>query len=1472
MNSPRDTFLSDNEHMPHTSSVDLQNADTSAHSDFNSNDLKLVDHSTPTPLEDDEVFQVIKIADKPDENENIEVEHFSGKTVDSRLVIVSWKIRQFSLLNRALKPGVIIFQYKADASLQSILTDVKELLKGDKCVSLAFICHGNPGSLTICKEQILSYHNIDDTTIKDFFNNLISTVIERSNPNAHLDLLSTSLVLSGDGQFVVQALQDYIQIPVIASKDILGSDIKRSDLSNVGELYFNANLLRTWSGSGSQSISNYEKIRTIGRGAYGTAVLYRKKDDDSLVVLKEITIIDLNATERQASMNEVKVLSMLSHPNIVSYYDSFDEDGILWIEMEYADGGTLHEFLAKQESDLEEKEILIMFSQMVSALKYCHDNNILHRDLKTQNIFLTQEAKVKLGDFGIAKIMTTHNAGNFTVVGTPYYISPEMCEGKPYDSKSDIWALGCILYEMANLTRTFDGTNLPALITKIVKGTFAPIKETYTPEFRLLVRDLLQKDPTARPNTEEILFNRLAELLQRYDDCDDKSDNQPPVNYGRTRSLLYYCDVSAMQLYPIFDLPVKIQIAEVSIGLGHIVGVSIERGIYTWGDNSYGQLGHGDLEPRENATEVVLLRGKSVVRSSCGDYFSTFLSDNGLVLTCGQGEYGCLGHGDWNTLTRPKLVDELLTLDIVSLTTGSYHLAVTTAEGEVYTWGCGEDGRLGHGNEENYSVPTKVKFVTEHIFIKVAHCSSDGTVFIADTGSMFACGRNQGNKLGLNPRQGFLLQFRSRSSKNTVEHVKVPTLIKDLCKYQISDIQFGATHIAMINEQGRLYTNGSNTEGQLACGNTKPRETISVVKGFEDGVSTIACGSTFSLAGVQETIGQNTVNSVYFWGTKPSLKRSRTVSSSDSFNISRSGKQRKVSMAVEDDSSSISDVEAGSSRNDSDSSFVVSSRKTSTVDSARRSAERRSAGSESSRARARTIFDDIGDVEENETRRMYLKNLFKVSNMQTLNLVSKENVPVVTPQLAFKFKSIGGIEGYSEDEEFPVVLQEIKCFNDHVVIHLETTAPPPKKKKSLRQKSFDSSYSSANSNAKEESSENSELETSGEIPTWIKNELEEGIVVSDGSSKIKVEKQPVYVDSGHASDDEEDDEVDVEMKFQPVRSRSFDSMSRRSSVNAQSRDPNFNIVPKLKKMGSLLKIQEEASTETKIIDGVAITSSIAEVDSPRVADNDENNNLDPLSVTQAFPLPTSSVSPDLKRKSNAQVSARSSDEVEYTTVKNINLKNPNSAEAERKKIPKEKPVPSKARLKRTQQIRTNNAYTPQKRNIKEKRVQQERVSSASDADDRKDKKRVKPMSKKEDEEKKLIEEIQRQAKVSEEKLREEIQKIQEEKEEREVALKKMHDLQLQQREELNKKQEQEAKKREQMLKNEIHELKSDLNNQNSKLQDNYNILLSLQEQLLRMQQSQIKPSPQEKQHVQPLKEKPKEASHKSPKSSVCLIM
>ena len=180
--------------------------------------------------------------------------------------------------------------------------------------------------------------------------------------------------------------------------------------------------------------------------------------------------------------------------------------------------------------------------------------------------------------------MSTRASGAHTVLGTPYYISPEMCEGKGYDEKSDIWALGCIVYEMACLQKTFEGSNLPALVNKIMRGQFAPIRGQYSPMFKQLVRDLLQKDPNFRPSATTILLERMPELLAQYEQrYGSKYDSDDPeidddgleildgtqhhkVKSSRRplRSVLYYMKgyESSISLTPV-QLPSRAKIVQV---------------------------------------------------------------------------------------------------------------------------------------------------------------------------------------------------------------------------------------------------------------------------------------------------------------------------------------------------------------------------------------------------------------------------------------------------------------------------------------------------------------------------------------------------------------------------------------------------------------------------------------------------------------------------------------------------------------------------------------------------------------------------------------------------------------------------------------------------------------------------------------------------------------------------------------------
>lgn len=146
---------------------------------------------------------------------------------------------------------------------------------------------------------------------------------------------------------------------------------------------------------------------------------------------------------------------------------------------------------------------------MCLAIKHCHDRKILHRDLKAQNIFLTKTGIVKLGDFGISKVLSSTVEKAVTIVGTPYYLSPEIIQNKPYSFKSDMWSLGVLLYEMCALKPPFNGSNIHMLAMQIVRGQYPPLSSTFSYELRGLVNKLITQDPNKRPNINTVLKDRL---------------------------------------------------------------------------------------------------------------------------------------------------------------------------------------------------------------------------------------------------------------------------------------------------------------------------------------------------------------------------------------------------------------------------------------------------------------------------------------------------------------------------------------------------------------------------------------------------------------------------------------------------------------------------------------------------------------------------------------------------------------------------------------------------------------------------------------------------------------------------------------------------------------------------------------------------------------------------------------------------
>lgn len=218
----------------------------------------------------------------------------------------------------------------------------------------------------------------------------------------------------------------------------------------------------------------------------------------------------LSEKEQQSALLEANLLRQLKHVNIVSYTASFVEKGVLIIIMEYCEVGDLSHHIKKKKENKErftEDEILNWFIQIAIALEYIHGRKVIHRDIKTSNIFLTGNGTVKLGDFGISKVLENTNEAAMTVVGTPYYMSPEVCESKPYTFKSDVWALGCVLYELCTLQHAFLADNLLGLVYKIVKGNYDAIPEEYSSNMTNLVDMILNKDDAVRPTVQQVLLS-----------------------------------------------------------------------------------------------------------------------------------------------------------------------------------------------------------------------------------------------------------------------------------------------------------------------------------------------------------------------------------------------------------------------------------------------------------------------------------------------------------------------------------------------------------------------------------------------------------------------------------------------------------------------------------------------------------------------------------------------------------------------------------------------------------------------------------------------------------------------------------------------------------------------------------------------------------------------------------------------------
>jgi NIMA (never in mitosis gene a)-related kinase len=249
-------------------------------------------------------------------------------------------------------------------------------------------------------------------------------------------------------------------------------------------------------------------LNELGKGAFGTVYSVRRKTDGMIYALKRVKISTMTPKDRENALNEIRVLASLSHPNVVDYKEAFyDEESIsLNIVMEFADEGDLANKIKtfrNLKTFIPENEIWSCLIQIIAGLKALHDKKIMHRDLKSANVFLTKKGEVKLGDLNVSKVVKMGFLS--TQTGTPYYASPEVWSEKPYDYKSDIWSVGCIVYEMCALKPPFRAQCLENLFKAVTKGVYDNIPNVYSKELQNVIKSLLYIEPKKRPSCETLL-------------------------------------------------------------------------------------------------------------------------------------------------------------------------------------------------------------------------------------------------------------------------------------------------------------------------------------------------------------------------------------------------------------------------------------------------------------------------------------------------------------------------------------------------------------------------------------------------------------------------------------------------------------------------------------------------------------------------------------------------------------------------------------------------------------------------------------------------------------------------------------------------------------------------------------------------------------------------------------------------------
>uniref|UniRef100_H3B4E0 non-specific serine/threonine protein kinase n=1 Tax=Latimeria chalumnae TaxID=7897 RepID=H3B4E0_LATCH len=275
-------------------------------------------------------------------------------------------------------------------------------------------------------------------------------------------------------------------------------------------------------------IGNYRLLKTIGKGNFAKVKLARHILTGREVAIKIIDKTQLNPTSLQKLFREVRIMKGLNHPNIVKLFEVIETEKTLYLVMEYASGGEVFDYLVSH-GRMKEKEARSKFRQIVSAVHYCHQKNIVHRDLKAENLLLDADANIKIADFGFSNEFTLGSKLD-TFCGSPPYAAPELFQGKKYDGPEvDIWSLGVILYTLVSGSLPFDGQNLKELRERVLRGKYR-VPFYMSTDCENILRRFLVLNPSKRCTLEQIMKDKWINI--GYDGDELKPYLEPEEDLG----------------------------------------------------------------------------------------------------------------------------------------------------------------------------------------------------------------------------------------------------------------------------------------------------------------------------------------------------------------------------------------------------------------------------------------------------------------------------------------------------------------------------------------------------------------------------------------------------------------------------------------------------------------------------------------------------------------------------------------------------------------------------------------------------------------------------------------------------------------------------------------------------------------------------------------------------------------------------